>query len=77
MAAAAVAKFARIGVKILKIEIALKGVESLGTMMVEPGSILLLPILHESKFLTAWPLGRITKIPLLSAESARPPASLM
>ncbi len=53
MAAAAVAKFARIGVKILKIEIALNGVESLGTIIVDPGSILLRPIRHESKFLTA------------------------
>ena len=36
-----------------KAEIALNGVESLGTIIVEPGSILPLPILQESKFLTA------------------------
>ena len=63
--------------KILKIEIALKGAESLGTIIVEPGSILLLPIRQASKFLTACPFGNITKIPYLSAELERPPANLI
>ena len=63
--------------KILKIEIALKGAESLGTIIVDPGSILLMTIRQASKFLTACPLGKITKIPFLSADYERPPSNLI